>query len=116
MLKDSQLKPLFVLLGSEGVKAAHKHVDEIDPRRACAHMHTSDGSSSGGVVGAGGGGFQLSDWTFENFFMLQFEFASFWLVYFVVRTSSRCLFEFFQHFKIANCKRCKNNEYLHNLK
>ena len=71
MQKDSQLKLLFVLLGSEGVKAARQHLDEIDPRRACAHMHTSDGSSSsGGVVGAGGGGFQLSDWTFEKFFML----------------------------------------------
>ena len=30
--KDSQLKQLFALLGSVGVKAAYKHVDEIDPR------------------------------------------------------------------------------------
>ena len=30
--KDSQLKQLFVLLGSASVKAASKHVDEIDPR------------------------------------------------------------------------------------
>ena len=29
--KDSQLKQLFALLGSGDVKAAHKHVDEIDP-------------------------------------------------------------------------------------
>ena len=29
--KDSQLKQLFALLGSAGIKAAHKHVDEIDP-------------------------------------------------------------------------------------
>ena len=29
--KDSQLKQLFVLLGSAGIKAALKHVDEIDP-------------------------------------------------------------------------------------
>ena len=32
--KDSQIKQLFALfalLGSEGVKAARKHVDEIDP-------------------------------------------------------------------------------------
>ena len=30
--KDSQLKQLFAFLGSAGVKAAQKHVDEIDPR------------------------------------------------------------------------------------
>ena len=30
--KDSQLKQLFALLGSAGVKAVLKHVDEIDPR------------------------------------------------------------------------------------
>ena len=30
--KDSQLKQLFELLGSAGVKAACKHIDEIDPR------------------------------------------------------------------------------------
>ena len=29
--KDSQVKQLFALLGSGGVKAACKHVDEIDP-------------------------------------------------------------------------------------
>ena len=29
--KDSQLKQLFTFLESAGVKAAHKHVDEIDP-------------------------------------------------------------------------------------
>ena len=29
--KDSQLKQLFAILGSAGVKAARKHVDEIDP-------------------------------------------------------------------------------------
>ena len=29
--KNSQLKQLFLLSGSEGVKAAHKHNDEIDP-------------------------------------------------------------------------------------
>ena len=29
--KDGQLKQLFALLGSAGVKAVHKHVDEIDP-------------------------------------------------------------------------------------
>ena len=29
--KDSQLKQLFALLGSVSVKAAHKHVDEIEP-------------------------------------------------------------------------------------
>ena len=29
--KDSQLKQLFALLGSMSVKAARKHVDEIDP-------------------------------------------------------------------------------------
>ena len=29
--KDSQLKQLFALSGSAGVKAARKHVDEIDP-------------------------------------------------------------------------------------
>ena len=28
--KDSQLKQLFALLGSMGVKVAHAHVDEID--------------------------------------------------------------------------------------
>ena len=28
---DSQVKQLFALLGSLGVKAAHKHIDEIDP-------------------------------------------------------------------------------------
>ena len=31
--KDSQLMQLFALLGSARVKAAPKHVDEIDPRR-----------------------------------------------------------------------------------
>ena len=30
--KDSQLKQLFALLGYAGVKAAHKHIDEIEPR------------------------------------------------------------------------------------
>ena len=30
--KDSQLKQLFVYLGSAGVKAACKHIDEIDPQ------------------------------------------------------------------------------------
>ena len=30
-IKDSQLKQLFALLGSGHVKAACKHVDEIDP-------------------------------------------------------------------------------------
>ena len=30
--KDSQLKQLFALLGSACVKAARKHVDEIDPK------------------------------------------------------------------------------------
>ena len=29
--KDSQVKQLFVLSGSVGIKAARKHVDEIDP-------------------------------------------------------------------------------------
>ena len=29
--KDSQVKQLYVLLGSACVKAASKHVDEIDP-------------------------------------------------------------------------------------
>ena len=29
--KDSQLKQLFALLGSAGVKAGRKHIDEIDP-------------------------------------------------------------------------------------
>jgi len=29
--KDSQVKQLFALSGSAGVKAARKHVDEIDP-------------------------------------------------------------------------------------
>ena len=29
--KDSQLKQLFALLGPMGVKAARKHIDEIDP-------------------------------------------------------------------------------------
>ena len=28
--KDSQIKQFFALLGSAGVKAARKHVDEID--------------------------------------------------------------------------------------
>ena len=31
--KTSQLKQLFALLGSAGIKAACKLVDEIDPRR-----------------------------------------------------------------------------------
>ena len=30
--KDSQVKQLLALLGSARVKAAHIHVDEIDPR------------------------------------------------------------------------------------
>ena len=30
--KDSQVKQLFALLGSVGVKAAHKQVDEINPK------------------------------------------------------------------------------------
>ena len=30
--KDSQLKELFVLLQSAGVKAVRKHFDEIDPK------------------------------------------------------------------------------------
>ena len=34
--KDSQLKQLFLLLGSAGVRAARKHVDEIDP---CFPIH-----------------------------------------------------------------------------
>ena len=29
---DSQFKQLFALLGSAGIKAASKHIDEIDPR------------------------------------------------------------------------------------
>ena len=29
--RDSQVKQLFALLGSVSVKAAHKHVDEVDP-------------------------------------------------------------------------------------
>ena len=29
--KDSQLKQLFAPLGSVGIKAARKHIDEIDP-------------------------------------------------------------------------------------
>ena len=29
--KDSQVKQLFKLFASAGVKAAHKHIDEIDP-------------------------------------------------------------------------------------
>ena len=29
--KDSQLNQLFALFGSASIKAAHKHVDEIDP-------------------------------------------------------------------------------------
>ena len=33
--KDSQVKQLLVLLGSGSIKAAHKHVDEIDP---CYHI------------------------------------------------------------------------------
>ena len=32
--KDSQLKQHFALLGSASVKAAHKHIDEIDPYNA----------------------------------------------------------------------------------
>ena len=35
--KDSQVKQLFALLGSASVKAACKHVDEIDPRRRCSN-------------------------------------------------------------------------------
>ena len=31
--KDSQLKQLFALPGSAGVKAGHKHIDDIDPWR-----------------------------------------------------------------------------------
>ena len=31
-MKDSHVKQLFVLSGSAWVNAAHKHVDEIDPR------------------------------------------------------------------------------------
>ena len=30
--KDSQVKQLFLLLGSVCIKAACKHIDEIDPR------------------------------------------------------------------------------------
>ena len=30
--KDSQLKQLFALLGSERIKAAHKHIDEFDTK------------------------------------------------------------------------------------
>ena len=30
--KDSQLKQLFALAGSASINAAHKHVDEIDPK------------------------------------------------------------------------------------
>ena len=37
--KDSQLKYHFPLLGSAGVKAACKHVDEIDPRAAVFYQH-----------------------------------------------------------------------------
>ena len=29
--KDSQLEQLFELLGSAGIKAVHKHIDEIKP-------------------------------------------------------------------------------------
>ena len=29
--KDSELKQLFALLGSAGVKALHKHIDETGP-------------------------------------------------------------------------------------
>ena len=43
--KDSQVKQLFVLSGSAGVKAARKHIDEIDPQcdtlsLSLAHTHT----------------------------------------------------------------------------
>ena len=34
-IKDSQVKQIVVLLGSACIKAAHKHVDEIDPDLAC---------------------------------------------------------------------------------
>ena len=56
--KGSQIKQLFVLLESAGVKAAHKHVDEIDPRKGekedvfprnswtCEAEHTNDLISS----------------------------------------------------------------------
>ena len=30
--KDNQLKQLFALSGSAGIKALHKHIDEIDPK------------------------------------------------------------------------------------
>ena len=40
--KDSQLKPLFALSGSAGVKAAHEHVDEIDPRSVTKHFFPND--------------------------------------------------------------------------
>ena len=33
--KDSQVKLLFALSGSAGIKAARKNIDEIDPRTNC---------------------------------------------------------------------------------
>ena len=42
--KDRQLKLLFALLGSARVKAARKHVGEIDPRRE--ERDTPDGETA----------------------------------------------------------------------
>ena len=40
--KDSQLKQLFALLGSAGIKAAHKHVDDINTRcNGCSRLYLS---------------------------------------------------------------------------
>ena len=44
--KDSQLKQLFVLLGSAGVKAALKHPDESDPRALGSIFQQSIGAKS----------------------------------------------------------------------
>ena len=44
--KDSQFKQLFALLGSAGVKAALKHVDESDPRALGSIFQQSIGAKS----------------------------------------------------------------------
>ena len=35
--KDSQIKQLFALLGPDHAKAAHRHIDEIDPMSETTH-------------------------------------------------------------------------------
>ena len=50
--KDSQVKQLFALLGSAGIKAGHKHIDQISPTKLLKMHRNAEKALTMAVVNA----------------------------------------------------------------